>query len=770
MKFSALATLITLITLTILVGWNGTPVNAQIPGDYTCSTTVFRGETYIDSPEGKKIFLAIADEQPYYPDGASVYGEVYMDSFRYEGGTIINLRGAVIPYESDRIMGFNPSGDPGKLHIYTGIYVSVPVRMLVCTSGSGGMPTSTPTATPSPIAWTDCVGIESYPIHTYTSDPVAYKEEKHYIAFPYGYFNAVGKASCNLMTQGESIFLLPSDQHRNYVVRKLFGEGTINVESCDGSLGVLSESMDILNPNNVSISSDSAFAVDVCIKEEEPECEVYDSTMQHMHYTSPTAGNVYFHLQALCDDPFNVYSNNTVSGKGNVFYASGSSRTDTQVNCFGGSGYKIKIDTLGHENQTIRYETSAYDMYPWGTQMSEGVWYELEANRHYSVFASYFSGSAPYMTYPFSIEVCPADFDPDESPTPVPTNTPSNTPTNTPTGTQPPTPTFLPTITPTATPPATATPGEDVCPSLRSYCDNFSYEYVPTAPITLGMNLDGQVFRVIGDNITDMSTGQVLFPCKLYVGRSNHQFTTTGNSGIEFCIPPEDLPSSGDGTPLATLPNPTPTIGGGMGDVNVNVTANVEVNVTANVNVTVNNNVTVVVQMPTGTAYNPGTAPTAGTGVALAPGVEAIVAPTVNASPMPAWGIELPTSRALITPTLSTDIISGFERIDNDLATPAQIVERAATTFSYERGQAQAATMACMMEPARQWVTVINPDDARHELAGSVLWALAPILAPLSPILIVYFVVYLVKFVLWVAKWILALVNLVLSILKLIRG
>lgn len=163
------------------------------------------------------------------------------------------------------------------------------------------------------------------------------------------------------------------------------------------------------------------------------------------------------------------------------------------------------------------------------------------------------------------------------------------------------------------------------------------------------------------------------------------------------------------------------------------------------------------------------------------PGICYVVtpAPFANLGPLPDLGLVVPTLRTLPTLTATitisaTAIVVAVQTIQAGIATPAAMVQTVTGDYSWESGQQIAASWTSRMQPALDWLAILNPSNAAYTTEGGPLWALAPVLndpyIPLLPLVVVGLIVAFVRLYIWIIGWLLKLIDLVIKLIELIPG
>lgn len=187
----------------------------------------------------------------------------------------------------------------------------------------------------------------------------------------------------------------------------------------------------------------------------------------------------------------------------------------------------------------------------------------------------------------------------------------------------------------------------------------------------------------------------------------------------------------------------------------------------------------------TATATNTGTpqTPTPPVATFQPTGTIAICIPSVLPTETPGGGIApdlaivLPTfvvsSTVLLTATISistTQLVGFVGTVEAQIATPAIAVQTATAGYSWEAGQATSSTWLVWMQPALEWLAILNPAGGIWQVPGTPLWAIAPFVVPVLPIIVAAILVAFSRFFLWFLGWLLKFIDLVIKLIELIPG
>jgi hypothetical protein len=142
---------------------------------------------------------------------------------------------------------------------------------------------------------------------------------------------------------------------------------------------------------------------------------------------------------------------------------------------------------------------------------------------------------------------------------------------------------------------------------------------------------------------------------------------------------------------------------------------------------------------------------------------------------VPGLAVELPTFEPLnwvtatvvITVDQALDVVSSTESL---LGTPVAMMQTATVSYTWEGGQQLGAEWGGMIQPALEWLAVVNPTHPAYSLEGHPLWALAPVLVGLLPVILFSVVVVFVRFFFWILDWLRKLIELVFQVIELIPG
>jgi hypothetical protein len=147
--------------------------------------------------------------------------------------------------------------------------------------------------------------------------------------------------------------------------------------------------------------------------------------------------------------------------------------------------------------------------------------------------------------------------------------------------------------------------------------------------------------------------------------------------------------------------------------------------------------------------------------------------PPARRGALPELGLVIPTLRPLATITVTvvlsvTAIIAPVQTLQAGLSTPVAAVATASAAYSWASGEALATSWTIWMEPAMDWLAILNP--LNWTFVGGPLWALAPLLVPLLPIVATRLIVVFIRFALWFGSWCLKLLDVLFKLIELIPG
>lgn len=151
--------------------------------------------------------------------------------------------------------------------------------------------------------------------------------------------------------------------------------------------------------------------------------------------------------------------------------------------------------------------------------------------------------------------------------------------------------------------------------------------------------------------------------------------------------------------------------------------------------------------------------------------------PPSNLSPVPELGIVLPTLQSssgfYLTATITisiTSVVGAVQTIEIGISTPMAGLRTTTAQFSWETGQLRATSWAGQIQPALNWLSIVNPNHPAYQSSGGPLWALAPVLLPVLPIIGASILIAFIRFFIWIVGWFLKLLDVVFKLLELIPG
>lgn len=132
----------------------------------------------------------------------------------------------------------------------------------------------------------------------------------------------------------------------------------------------------------------------------------------------------------------------------------------------------------------------------------------------------------------------------------------------------------------------------------------------------------------------------------------------------------------------------------------------------------------------------------------------------------PDLSIPVPTWRAIATIEITITsfitesvVITTVSTLRAGLSTPQASIKTMSAPYSAEAGAAFAATAVTNMQPALNWLAVLNPQS--WQTSNNALWAIAPIVGPVIPLGIIWISSIVIRFIIWCVRWIIRIIELI---------
>jgi hypothetical protein len=142
---------------------------------------------------------------------------------------------------------------------------------------------------------------------------------------------------------------------------------------------------------------------------------------------------------------------------------------------------------------------------------------------------------------------------------------------------------------------------------------------------------------------------------------------------------------------------------------------------------------------------------------------------------LPALAVELPTFEPVqpVTATVVISVAVVSETLDSmftGMITPQMQIQTATAGYSWEQGHATVQGWSVWLQPALDWLAIVNPSSPAWTNEGTYLWALSPVLLPLAPLLIAGVVVVVVRYWFWFLDMFQRVIEFIIKLIELIPG
>jgi hypothetical protein len=142
---------------------------------------------------------------------------------------------------------------------------------------------------------------------------------------------------------------------------------------------------------------------------------------------------------------------------------------------------------------------------------------------------------------------------------------------------------------------------------------------------------------------------------------------------------------------------------------------------------------------------------------------------------VPALAVELPTFEPVqyvtATVVISVSVVSDtLDQMFTGMITPQMEIQTATAGYSWESGQATVQGWAAWLQPALDWLAIVNPNSPAWAVEGTYLWAVSPVLLPLAPLLIAGLVVVVVRYWFWFLDMFQRVIEFIIKLIELIPG
>jgi hypothetical protein len=142
---------------------------------------------------------------------------------------------------------------------------------------------------------------------------------------------------------------------------------------------------------------------------------------------------------------------------------------------------------------------------------------------------------------------------------------------------------------------------------------------------------------------------------------------------------------------------------------------------------------------------------------------------------VPALAVELPTFEPVqyvtATVVISVSVVSDtLDQMFTGMITPQMQIQTATAGYSWESGQATVQGWAAWLQPALDWLAIVNPNSPAWAVEGTYLWAVSPVLLPLAPLLIAGLVVVVVRYWFWFLDMFQRVIEFIIKLIELIPG